>query len=186
MSQLIQTTWLEVNPGHGPDLEKHNHISSKTSTNQTLGEMHPPARVGAEQRALAVTQCQGWWHQPGDAPQASSVPWTTLLGSCFRLCSRCINFSISRCSIPLPLGVISIPIWSSPFLCFPVPHLSPFQKPGLDTLAWRKIQTPASCQLCLWPIALVSCLTLNSTVYTAESSGPKRMSQEPARNLSFS
>lgn len=65
------------------------------------------------------------------------------------------------CSFPLPLGFISILLpLGSPFFCFPPPHPSLFQRPGLDVLALRKIQPPASCQLCLWPIAPVSCLTL--------------------------
>lgn len=33
---------------HGPDLEKQNCISSKTSNNQTSAEKHPPACVAAE------------------------------------------------------------------------------------------------------------------------------------------
>lgn len=148
---------------------------------------------GASETAPGVTEdgCQVWWHplgrrSPGRCwllpspglPRFADASHCAVSGS---------TFPFPRCSIPLPLGVISIPILlGSPFFCFSLHHLSLFERPGLDTLAWRK--KPTSSQLPALPLAYCSGFMFdsNSTIYTAESSGPNRMSQEPARNLSFS
>lgn len=75
-------------------------------------------------------------------------------------------------SILLPLGVISLVISpGSHFFCFPIPHLSPFERSGWDVLARIKNPSSARCQLCLWPYCSGFMFDSNPTVYPAKPNG---------------
>lgn len=121
--------------------------------------------------APGVTQdgCQVWWHPPGTwssgrcwLPPSPGLP-------CFADTSHYAvsgaTSPIPCCPIRLPVGVISIPMTpGSPFVRYP-PFLILFSSKGLARTRLQREkknnnQPPASCQLCLWPIAPVSCLTL--------------------------
>lgn len=126
-----------------------------------------------------------WETVPGEV-LASPVPRTASLCRCFPLCCLWINVSTPSLLHPSSFGGYFHPHFAGLPFRFSLHHLSLFERPGLDTLAWRK--KPTSSQLPALPLAYCSGFMFdsNSTIYTAESSGPNRMSQEPARNLSFS
>lgn len=96
---------------------------------------------------------------------ASSVPWTALLCRYFPLRGLWSNFSHPLLPHPSSCGGYFHPHDAGlPFRSLP-PFLILFSSKGLARTRLQREkktnnQPPASCQLCLWPIALVSCLTL--------------------------
>lgn len=181
---------------HGPDLEKQNCISSKTNNNQTSVEKHPPACVAAEPRrrervgqrlvSPRMGAGSGGTHL-GDGPRG---------GVGFPHPLDCLALQMLPTMQPLDqllhcLAAPSLFLWGlfpSPFCWAPLSFVSPFLTflPSKG-LAWtrfarRKKQLPALPLACCSGFMFDS----NSTIYTAESSGPNRTTRERARNLSFS
>lgn len=180
---------------HGPNLEKQNCISSKTNNNQTSAEKHPLPLAWQQSRGPRASGChwggcQGCWHPPGRWSQGRCwLPPSPGL-PCFADASQ---YAVSG-SIFHSLAAPSLSHWGlfpSLFCWVPLSFVSPFltflfRKAWLGHACTEK--KPTSSQLPALPLAYCSSFMFdsNSTIYTAESSGPNRTSQEPARNLSFS
>lgn len=173
---------------HGPELEKQNCISSQTSQHQTRAEKNPLACVTEEPRPREQVG------QRPVSPRMGARSGGTYLGycprvlaGCFPRCSLWINSFPPLLLLPSSFGVyFHPPSFGLPFLLFP--PSSPFSLPKAWLGRACMEENPASSQLPALPLACCSGFMFdsNSTIYTAETSGPNRTSQEPARNLSFS
>lgn len=110
-----------------------------------------------------------------------------ILAGCFPRYSLWISPSPPLLLLPSSFGVyFHPPSLGFPFLLFP--PSSPLSLPKAWLGCARIEENPTSSQLPALPLAYCSGFMFdsNSTIYTAETSGPNRTSQEPARNLSFS
>lgn len=184
---------------HGRDLEKQRCLSSNTG-DDNHGPRWPNALLPARQRGqepgasgegtgVSEGGHQVWGHPPG----TGSPRWWWLLPSppqpvLGTLPTMQPPYYLLHSLLPHPSyfwGYFHPCFAGLPFLLFP--PSSPFSPPKacLRHACVEKKIPPASCQRCLWPLAPVSCLTLIPQ-FIQRSPGPNPMSQEPARNLSFS
>lgn len=184
---------------HGRDLEKQRCLSSDSGDdnhsprwpNTLLPTRQRGQELGESGEGTGISEDghQVWGHPPGTGSPRRwwlfPSPPQPVLGMLPTMQSLyCLLHSLVAPSLLL-LGLLSPLFCWAPFLSFP--PFSPFSSPKacLGHACAKKKIPPASCQRCLWPLAPVSCLTLIPQ-FIQQSPGPNPMSQEPARNLSFS